>query len=112
MKKILTLILTVITVGFFAQKIKPHNQDTTDMLRQYRKDSLYIKPAYLAQGVLPFSGNSVYSMGNKTLYSIKPDGSIELGDLIIEAIIKALEKKGYRLMKKPNTFVVIPYSHF
>lgn len=39
------------------------------------------------------------NIGAKLLYKVKADGTIELGDLVIEAVIKGLQEKGYVLIK-------------
>lgn len=125
MKQLLTSLFALTVVVCSGQKIEPHNQDTTDMLREYRKDILakgiLISPDKITHtGTLSLSidtlspsiirnnlvfNNSTYwqftTDGSKRmLYSIKADGTIELGDLIIEAVIKGLEKKGYVLIKR------------
>lgn len=100
MKKLLTLILTVITVGCFGQdstymKISGKNSGTITM-----NDSIWKSHNYAYYTI----DNGVSKVQRKPIeyYRIKSDGTIELGDLIIDAVIKGLEKKGYILMHRDS----------
>lgn len=91
--------------------------DTTiDRLAKLRegeiaKDGMNFPLSYSIPSYHPFSGSMYFSSNNQVLYKIKADGTVELGDLILEAVIKGLEKKGYYLIKVGgSTFPLAVYT--
>ena len=93
MKKTLTLILAVITVGCYAQTT---HHDTIHVSSLLTKD--YLKGDSVA--IMSNIGKTYTYTNSLTIKGEKINEEIVLSDQFIEAIIKALEKKGYILKKK------------
>ena len=102
MKKTLTLAALLFSVTIFGQtKTTLINKET--LIDSSLVDSGEEKQVKQAINYFTNNKNTAYwqynNNGNKFLYKIKADGTFELGDLLIEAVVVGLQQRGYRLVK-------------